>query len=111
MNPSSSRRSELAGSEALTVEGRLVFYTLVVVLLATRPYATLLGDIVASRTAQSQTGLFERLEKGFRWVNGRVPAAQVLQSTVGDELQGVYECLGDALRAALLTASSPQPTS
>lgn len=57
---------------------------------------------MASRSVESQPDLFRRLEEGFRWVNGQVPAAQSLQSTVGDELQGVYGRLDEALRAALL---------
>lgn len=65
-------------------------------------YATLIGDVVGSRQADSPERMFGRLEEGFRWVNRRISAVQELRSTVGDEFQATYADLPSALEAALL---------
>lgn len=43
----------------------------------------------------------EKLIQGLEWVNERTSSIQPLEMTVGDEFQGAYSDLGDALNAAL----------
>lgn len=57
---------------------------------------------MASREAPSQASLLRDLEEAHRWVNDRIIAVQPVQSTVGDEFQGLYEEVRAALSAALL---------
>lgn len=65
-------------------------------------YATLIGDVVASRTAESQEEMLRALHTAQEWVNERVGAEQPLRPTLGDEFQGIYEDAASALKAALL---------
>lgn len=65
-------------------------------------YATLIGDVVASRTAESQEEMLRALDNAQVWVNERVGAVQPLRPTLGDEFQGIYESSASALKAALL---------
>lgn len=62
--------------------------------------ATLIGDIIGSRRAADRRGLHDLLSSTLREVGETVPAATALQITVGDEFQGSYETLGQALGAA-----------
>lgn len=62
---------------------------------------TVLGDLVASRT-QERTRLHEVLLATIDRANERVPGLDPLRVTVGDEVQGVYPTLGDALRTTHL---------
>ena len=61
--------------------------------------AALLLDVVGSR-GDSRALRHEKLLSAVDEVNGRVEALDPLRFTVGDELQGVYETLDGALRAA-----------
>ncbi len=61
--------------------------------------AALLLDVVGSR-GDSRALRHEKLISAVDEVNGRVEALDPLRFTVGDELQGVYETLDGALRAA-----------
>ncbi|MDO7867106.1 SatD family protein [Nocardioides jiangxiensis] len=63
-----------------------------------RPLATLIGDVVASRTAASRAALHQRLLDLLEEVNATGPAVP-LRITVGDEFQGCFEDLGSAVRA------------
>jgi len=65
-------------------------------------YATLIGDVVASRMAESQKEMLRSLDAAQVWVNEHVDAVQPLRPTLGDEFQGIYENVALALRAALL---------
>lgn len=64
--------------------------------------ATLLGDLVGSRQVADRTAVQARLVEVLRQVNDEVPARQPLEPTVGDEFQGAYDRLDDALRVSLL---------
>jgi len=65
--------------------------------------AAVLGDVVSSkRYLDRRRELQTRLEEAFRWVDRQVPADQPFQATIGDEFQGVYRDVADALRASLL---------
>ncbi|MDO5736906.1 MAG: SatD family protein [Propionibacteriaceae bacterium] len=62
---------------------------------------TLLGDLVASR-ATERSVVHEELLKAILETNKEVPSLDPLRVTVGDEVQGVYATMGDALRASLV---------
>jgi hypothetical protein len=65
-------------------------------------FAAVIGDVVASRAAPDQGELLDAVAAALEWANQRIPAAQPLQPTVGDELQGVYRDLPSALLVTLL---------
>lgn len=61
--------------------------------------AALLFDVVGSR-GSSRARRHEALLSAVEATNRRVPATEDLRFTVGDELQGIYPTVGEALRAA-----------
>lgn len=65
-------------------------------------FAVVLGDVVASRRSADRAALQQRLDTALRAVNGGVAARQPLVMTIGDEFQGIYDRLPDALHATLL---------
>ena len=68
---------------------------------ASRRFAVI-GDLVASRTADSRAGAQQALITALRRVNGLVAHDQSLEPTIGDEFQSTHESVADALRAAVL---------
>lgn len=63
--------------------------------------AALIGDLVRSRSAIDRVALHERLTSVLRGFNdGRAPRSP-LRITVGDEFQGTFTTVGEALRASL----------
>lgn len=68
----------------------------------------LLADLVASRTAD-RTRLHDAVIEAAATVNDRVSSVDQLRPTVGDELQGVYATLGDALAASFTLRFSLAP--
>lgn len=69
----------------------------------------LLVDVVSSRTA-ARRDLHAALRAGADEVNRDVEALSPLRTTVGDEMQGVYPTLGDALRASIWLRLELAPT-
>lgn len=65
-------------------------------------YAVVIGDVVDSRTVGSQDTLFAELQEAHRWLDERLAAVEPMTSTVGDEFQGVYGSVRDALKATVL---------
>jgi SatD family (SatD) len=65
-------------------------------------YAALLGDVVKSRSYSDQKELLQAIARQLKAVNSDVKAFQPLELTIGDEFQGAYEDLGQALKATLL---------
>ncbi len=61
-----------------------------------------LGDVVASRTLPDRGAAQRRIGEVLAQVGDLVPGVQPLEATIGDEFQGAYEQLGEALRAQLL---------
>ena len=63
----------------------------------------MIGDLVASRDQPSRSEAQRSLVSALDTVNDLVaPALQPLEPTIGDELQGVYDNLHDALLATVL---------
>lgn len=63
---------------------------------------TVIGDVVGSRKAPRQRELLAELRDAIEWVNAEVPSPLPLRPSVGDEIQGAYHGVVDALRASLL---------
>ena len=63
--------------------------------------ATLIGDVVGSRAAADRPALHTRLAALLETANHEVEPVVPLRITVGDEYQGCFESVGDALHAAL----------
>lgn len=66
------------------------------------PYATLIGDLIDSRKVEERAALQRAVNQVLRSVNGALNPVQPLESTVGDEFQGVFESPAAAARASLL---------
>lgn len=62
---------------------------------------TLIGDIVGSRGSVDRADLHRAVEAALRQVDDAVPSLTGLRVTVGDEFQGSYATLGEALEAGL----------
>jgi hypothetical protein len=60
----------------------------------------LIGDLVESRRVLDRQGLHDHLERVLTIVNHESPVRDPAVITLGDEFQGVYDTLGDALGAA-----------
>lgn len=63
--------------------------------------ATLIGDVVASRRAADRAGLHDRLMALLDHVNRTCAPTTPLRITVGDEFQGAFTTVGQALQASL----------
>jgi hypothetical protein len=63
------------------------------------PRATLIGDVVGSRRASDRAGLHRRVDAALRDVAATALAPPAF--TVGDEFQGSYRMVGDAIDVAL----------
>lgn len=61
--------------------------------------ATVIGDVVGSRSAASRAGLHERLLALTASVNASAAPVTPLRITVGDEFQGCFASVGQALVA------------
>ena len=62
-----------------------------------------IGDLVGSRQQTSRAAVQKHLLTALQQVNARLPdAVQKLEPTIGDEIQGVYADLHDALYATVL---------
>lgn len=62
----------------------------------------LIGDLVGSRRSTSRSVAQAGLETALRATSVLVPPVDRLETTVGDEFQGVYADLGQAVLASLL---------
>ena len=63
--------------------------------------ATLIGDVVASRKADDRAVLHEQLSDLLARVNDICAPTTPLRITVGDEFQGSFATVGEALQASL----------
>jgi len=63
--------------------------------------ATLIGDVIASRTSPDRPALHAALQRAIESVNEMLDPIIPLRITVGDEYQGGFAALGQALSATL----------
>lgn len=61
-----------------------------------------IGDVVESRHISSQEKLLTDLQKAHRWLKSRLKAVEPMSTTVGDEFQGVFRSIPEALKAVVL---------
>ena len=64
-------------------------------------WAAVIGDVVGSRQATSRSRLQQRLDRALAAVNEAMVPVQPLTPTLGDEFQGMYGRLEDAMEASL----------
>ncbi|MEX2289240.1 MAG: SatD family protein [Mycobacteriales bacterium] len=62
----------------------------------------LIGDVVRSRDHEDRKDVHARLTDALERTNGDMTALQALDVTVGDEFQGAYRSVADAVRATFL---------
>lgn len=67
-----------------------------------KPRATVIGDVVDSREVADRDVLHARVLAALDLVNTTLAPTTPLRITVGDEYQGVFAGIGDALHAALV---------
>lgn len=72
--------------------------------------ATLIGDVVGSRSAADRPGLHEQLAGVLAEANTRLRPVVPLRITVADEYQGCFATVGEALHAALWLRLRLAPT-
>lgn len=77
---------------------------------APTPMAALIGDVVRSRAAADRSGLHGQLTDVLRVANEVLRPAVPLRITVGDEFQGCYATVGEALHASLWLRLHLAPT-
>lgn len=63
--------------------------------------AALLGDLVGSRRSEDRAGLHARVQRALSEANTRLSPLVPLRLTVGDEYQGGFATVGEAVRATL----------
>ncbi len=69
-------------------------------LKGTASYATMIGDLVGSRRSDDRRALHRRVTEALAGATARIPPATPLDITAGDEFQGTWATLGEALQAA-----------
>jgi hypothetical protein len=73
--------------------------------------AALIGDLVGSRRSVDRGALHRRLEEVLAGVNERLTPRSPLRVVAGDEFQGVFDDLGEAIAATLLIRLALAPVS
>lgn len=67
----------------------------------THKYAAIVGDVIASRHAGDREQLQQKLEAALDAVNGIHEPVQALAMTIGDEFQGLFATMEDAVDVTL----------
>ncbi|MBC7296067.1 MAG: hypothetical protein H5T79_06965, partial [Dietzia sp.] len=62
--------------------------------------ATVIGDLVGSRDKPDRAQVHEAFSDTIERINGEWQPATPLRITVGDEFQGAFETVGNAVQAA-----------
>lgn len=70
---------------------------------------TLIGDLIGSRVSHDRHALHARFERALDEVNAAFSPPTPMRMQVGDEYQGVFASLGDALSASLLVRLALRP--
>jgi len=74
------------------------------------PVATVIGDLVGSRSSQDRGDLHQRLGRALAEVNDELRPVRGLWVTAGDEYQGTFATVAVAVRATLLVRVRLWPT-
>lgn len=74
-----------------------------------KPYATLVGDVISSRTRVDRVGLHARFAAALARVNDELSPSIPLRIQAGDEFQGRFATRGEALTAVLRLRLSLAP--
>ncbi|WP_109473247.1 SatD family protein [Ornithinimicrobium cavernae] len=77
---------------------------------APQPLAAFLGDVVGSRSADDRQALHDTLSSALAAVSAEVETVDDIQVTAGDEFQGTFATVGEALYAAVLLRLRLSPT-
>ena len=72
--------------------------------------ATLIGDLVGSRSSQDRTVLHQHLDAALAEVNDLLEPLRPLWITAGDEYQGAFATVAEAVQATLLVRVRLLPT-
>ena len=75
-----------------------------------KPLATVIGDLVGSRTSSDRSDLHRRLGAALDEVNDLLAPVRALWITAGDEYQGTFASVGEAVRATLLVRTRLLPS-
>ena len=70
---------------------------------------TLIGDLIGSRATGDRRALHRAFERALDEVNAKLSPLTPMRMQVGDEYQGVFASLGDALSASLLVRLRLRP--
>jgi hypothetical protein len=70
---------------------------------------TLIGDLIGSRASTDRQALHARFERALDEVNAAFSPPTPMRMQAGDEYQGVFATLGDALSATLLVRLALRP--
>lgn len=70
---------------------------------------TMIGDLIGSRGSDDRQALHARFERALDDVNALFDPPTPMRMQVGDEYQGVFATLGDALSASLLVRLALHP--
>lgn len=70
---------------------------------------TLIGDLIGSRVSEDRQALHARFEHALDEINDMFSPPTPMRMQVGDEYQGVFASLGDALSASLLVRLALRP--
>lgn len=70
---------------------------------------TLIGDLIGSRVSEDRRALHDAFERALGEVNEMFKPPTPMRMQAGDECQGVFASLGDALSASLLVRLALQP--
>lgn len=70
---------------------------------------TLIGDLIGSRVSDDRQALHARFERALDEVNDQFSPPTPMRITVGDEYQGMFASLGDALSVSLLVRLALRP--
>lgn len=67
----------------------------------TEASVTVIGDLVGSRRSVDRATAHDRFQRGIESINATYAPPVPLRITVGDEFQGIFASLGDAITATL----------
>ncbi len=80
------------------------------IMVPMKSVATVIGDLVGSRTSADRSDLHQRLGAALGEVNDLLAPVRPLWITAGDEYQGTFATVGEAVQATLLVRTRLVPS-